>query len=85
LTTQDPETSPKFRREPPPERTYWSLLPGRNFRRALFLIAALVAILVIRKVAGISFSTLFDKVAPRPAPVPAQKAQPSFQHLEVKR
>jgi hypothetical protein len=85
LTTQDPETSPKFRREPPAERTFWSLVPGRNFRRALFLIAALVAILVVKKVAGLSFARMFDSVAPPPAPAPAEKAQPSFQHLEVKR
>ena len=54
----------------PPERTFWELLPRRNFRRALLLLAALVAVIVIKQMGGFSFSKLFDAVAPRPAPTP---------------
>lgn len=83
LTPQDPETPPSPRREPPAEKSFWELLPRRNFRRALFLLVALVAIVAIKRMGGFSFAKLFDNVAPAPAPAP--KADPSFQHLEVKR
>ena len=39
---------------------FWELLPRRNFRRALLLLAALVAVIVIRQMGGFSFSKLFD-------------------------
>jgi hypothetical protein len=80
----DPRQPPRV---PPAERSFWELLPRRNFRRALFLLAALVAILVIKRMGGFSFARMFDSVAPAPAPAsaPAPKAEPSFQHLEVKR
>ncbi len=68
---------------PPPERTFWELLPRRNFRRALLLLAALVGVIVIRQMGGFSFSKMFDTVAPQPASTPAE--QRPFQHLEVKR
>jgi hypothetical protein len=68
---------------PPPERTFWELLPRRNFRRALLLLAALVAVIVIRQMGGFSFSKMFDSVAPPSAPTPS--AERPFQHLEVKR
>jgi hypothetical protein len=45
----------------------------------LLLLAALVAVIVIRQMGGFSFSKLFDSVAPTPA------AERPFQHLEVKR
>jgi hypothetical protein len=63
--------------EPPPERSYWALLPRRNLRRALFLILALGGVLVIKRTGGLSFRKMFDDVAP---------AQDSggFQHLEVR-
>jgi hypothetical protein len=84
LTTRDPETPPTNRREPPADRSFWELLPRRNFRRAVFLLVALVAIIAIKRIGGFSFAKLFDDVAPAPAPAPAPKADPSFQHLEVK-
>jgi hypothetical protein len=68
---------------PAPERTFWELLPRRNFRRALLLLAALVAVIVIRQMGGFSFAKMFDSVAPPPAPTPA--AERPFQRLEVKR
>jgi hypothetical protein len=68
---------------PPPERTFWELLPRRNFRRALLLLAALVAVIVIRQMGGFSFSKMFDVVAPQPASAPSE--QRPFQRLEVKR
>ena len=58
------------------------MLPRRNFRRALFLLAALVAIIVIKRMGGFSLTRLFDGVAPAPQPAPRQD-QP-FRHLEVK-
>ena len=69
--------------EPPPEQSFWALLPKRNIRYALFLIAALVAILVIKRTSGFSLAKLFNDVAPPPAP-PPKAQQPPFQHLEVK-
>jgi hypothetical protein len=67
----------------PPERNFWQLLPRRNFRRALLLLAALVAVIVIQQMGGLSFSQLFDSVAPPSAPQPSE--QRPFQRLEVKR
>jgi hypothetical protein len=67
---------------PPPERSYWQLLPRRNFRRALFLLLVLGAVIALRQSGGLSFSKLFDGVAPAPAPAPDA---PTFQHLEVQR
>jgi len=45
----------------------------------LLLLAALIAVIVIRQMGGFSFSKMFDSVAP---PSPEQRP---FQHLEVKR
>ena len=57
------------------------MLPRRNFRRALFLIAALLAIVAIKRMGGgSSLAKLFNDVAPPPKP----QNQQSFQHLEVK-
>ena len=84
MTTQNPEPPAPSRPEPPADKSFWELLPRRNFRRALFLVAALVAIIAIKRMGGFSFARLFDSVAPAPAPAPATKTQPSFQHLEVK-
>ena len=64
-------------------KTFWELLPRRNFRRALFLLAALFAIVAIKRAGGFSLAKLFNDVAP-PAPAPAPQAQPPFRHLEVK-
>jgi hypothetical protein len=56
------------------------MLPRRNFRRALFLILALGAILFIKRMGGLSLSKLFNDVAPSAAP----RSEPPFQRLEVK-
>jgi len=64
--------------EPPPERSYWALLPRRNLRRALFLILALGGVLVIKRTGGLSFRKMFEDVAPAPDSA-------GFQHLEVRR
>jgi hypothetical protein len=64
--------------EPPPERSYWELLPRRNLRRALFLVLALGGVLFIKHTGGLSFRKMFDGVAP------AQDGA-GFQHLEVRR
>ena len=69
-------------RQPPAEKSYWALLPRRNFRRVVFLIAALLAIIVIKRMGGFSLAKLFNNVAPPPA-TQKQPGRP-FQHLEVK-
>jgi hypothetical protein len=78
LPTHDHESGPP--REPAPEKSFWALLPRRNFRRALFLLAALVAILAIKQMGGFSLAKLFNDVAPPSAP--DQQAVPS-RRLEV--
>jgi hypothetical protein len=67
--------------KPPHERTFWSLLPRRNFRRALFLIFALLAVVFIKYTGGFSLSRLFEDVAPAPAPAPGPS---EFHRIEVK-
>ena len=67
---------------PPPERSFWQLLPRRNFRRALLLIIAIVAVLAIKRTGGLSLNKMFDQFAPvttKPA-----GAGSGFQHLEVR-
>lgn len=49
----------------------------------MLLLAALVAVIVIRQMGGFSFSKLFDSVAPPSASTPTQERP--FQRLEVKR
>ena len=68
---------------PPPERTFWQLLPRRNLRRALLLIIAIVAVLAIKRTGGLSLDKIFDQVAPA---VPTQPAGSGagFQHIEVR-
>ena len=69
-------------REAPAEKSFWALLPRRNFWRVLFLLAALVAIVAMKRMGGFSLAKLFDGVAPPPAA--ARDAEPPFRHLEVK-
>jgi hypothetical protein len=68
---------------PPPERSFWQLLPRRNFRRALLLIIAIVAVLAIKRSGGLSLDKIFEQVAPA---VPTQPAGSGagFQHIEVR-
>ena len=84
MATQDhdPAEPGQPPRRPPAEKSFWAMLPRRNFRRALFLLAALVAIIVIKRMGGFSLAKLFDGVAPAPQPAPKQD-QP-FRRLEVK-
>jgi hypothetical protein len=74
--------------DPPPERSYWDLLPRRNLRRALFLFLALLGVLVIKRAGGFSFGGLFDVGRPTAQPPGAGAGaggRDGFQHLEVKR
>jgi len=49
------------------------------------LLAALIAVVVIRQMGGFSFSKLFDQIGdPGRVPAPPSEQRP-FQHLEVKR
>ncbi|MFL5306739.1 MAG: hypothetical protein ACJ8F1_16100 [Polyangia bacterium] len=67
------------------ERSYWQLVPRRNFRLALLLIALIVGVVALKRTGGTSLSHMFDAFAP---PVPARKSQESpagtFQHMEVR-
>jgi hypothetical protein len=78
LPTNDHESGHRPSPPAPAERSFWALLPRRNFRRALLLLAALIAIIAIKRMGGFSFAHMFDGIAPAP-----QKQTP-FQHLEVK-
>ena len=72
--------SPRLDPGPPPERSFWELIPRRNFRRAIFLVLVLLAVLFIRHTGGLSLGKMFDTVAPMPAGRPA----PTYQHIEVR-
>jgi len=63
---------------PPPERSYWELVPRRNLRRALFLVLALGGVLFIKRTGGLSFRKMFEGVAPT-------EPAGGFQHIEVRR
>jgi hypothetical protein len=69
-------------RPKPSPRTFWELLPRRNFRRAAFLVFALLAVLALKRggVGGF-FNRMLDSFGPPPPP-PAPA--PVFRHLEVK-
>jgi hypothetical protein len=84
VATQDEDRPAEARpppRHPAAEKTFWQLVPRRNLRRALFLLAALIAILAIKQMGGFSLAKLFNDVAP---PAPAPKSQQPYRHLEVK-
>ena len=68
---------------PPPERTFWQLLPRRNLRRALLLVIAIVAVIAIKRSGGLSLDRIFQQVAP-PGPSPSVDPKGSFQHIEVR-
>jgi hypothetical protein len=73
-------TSRRLEPGPSPERSFWQLLPRRNFRRALFLVLVLLGVIVLKRSGGFSFSRMFDGVAP----APSGAAGGEFRHLEVK-
>jgi len=54
--------------ERPTERSYLSLIPRRNFRRALFLLLALLAVVALKKSGVGFFDSLFKSVGPTTAP-----------------
>jgi hypothetical protein len=62
---------------PPQERSYWELLPRRNFRRVLFLIAVLLAVLALKRAGGGAFRNLFEGVAPPPRPYQRLQVAPA--------
>jgi hypothetical protein len=90
MSTDEPAPRPDLRGEPRSqggrqgrvaERSYLSLIPWRNFRRAFFLILALGAILVLKRSAGGFFRTVLDSVAPPPAS-PARTGPETTVHLQ---
>jgi hypothetical protein len=73
--------------EPPASRSYLSLIPWRNFRRVLFLIMALAAVLALKRSGGGLFRGVVDSVAPmsssaRP-PTPATTSAPRVRATTV--
>ena len=68
---------------PPPERSFWQLLPRRNFRRALFLVIVLLGVIALKHSGKLSLKGLFDPPPQSQTQTPAPPGE--FQHLEVKR
>jgi hypothetical protein len=64
------------------ERSYWQMVPRKNFRLALLLLLLIVGVIAVKRSGVVSFSRMLDQIAPA---MPASKPQPSFQHLEFKR
>jgi len=67
---------------PPPERSFWQLVPRRNLRRALLLIIAIIAVIAIKRSGGLSLDGIFQQVAPV-APAPTTEPGGTYRHLEV--
>ncbi len=65
----------------PRERSYWQLVPRKNFRLALLLLLLIVGVVALKRSGAMSFSHMFDQFAP---PVRSAKTGASFQHLEVR-
>lgn len=69
----------------PRERSYWQLVPRKNFRLALLLLLVIVGIVALKRSGTVSFSRMFDAFAP---PVPAANTHRppdgTFQHLEIR-
>ncbi len=65
----------------PSERSYWQLVPRKNFRLAILLLLLIVGVVAVKRSGALSFSHMLDQIAPA---VPAAKQQPAFQHMEFK-
>jgi hypothetical protein len=66
------------------ERSYLALIPRRNFRRALFLVLALLAVVALKKSGGGFFGNVLNSVAP-PATAPARPPEaPTTVHIQLK-
>jgi hypothetical protein len=61
----------------PVERSYLSLIPRRNLRRALFLLLALMAVVALKKSGGGFFHNLLESVSPPP---PSSPPAPPHSH-----
>lgn len=58
-------------------RTSLAVLPWRNFRRVVFLIFALMAVVALKKSAGGFFNRIIESVTPPPVAAPAHPAAPA--------
>ena len=65
----------------PSERSYWQMVPRKNFRLAILLLLLIVGVIAVKRSGALSFTHMIDQIAPA---VPASKPRPAFQHLEVK-
>jgi hypothetical protein len=69
---------------PRAERSYLALIPRRNFRRALFLLLALLGVVALKKSGGGFFGNVLNSVAP-PAPAPVRPPVPQTTvHIQLK-
>jgi hypothetical protein len=68
---------------PPRERTFWEVLPRRNFRRVLFLVAVLLVVLFLKRTGGGSLHNILNAFGPSPGAAPPAGAAGSFQRLNV--
>jgi len=63
-------------------RSYLASLPLRSFRRVVFLILALMAVVALKRSAGGFFSHLLQSVESPPAPSPAHTAPETTVHFQ---
>ena len=64
----------------PRERSYWQLVPRKNFRLAILLVALIVGIVALKRSGALSLSHMFEAFAPPVQPAP----KGTFQHIEVR-
>ena len=69
----------------PRERSYWQLVPRKNFRLAILLVALIVGIVAMKRSGALSLSHMVEQLAP-PMPAASKGGKPdgTFQHLEVR-
>lgn len=69
----------------PRERSYWQLVPRKNFRLAILLLMLIVAIIALKRSGAMSFSHMFEQFAPPVSAPHTRGATPgAYQHLEVR-
>ena len=68
----------------PRERSYWQLVPRKNFRLAILLVALIVGIIALKRSGALSLSQMFDAFAPPVHGPQAPKNEGTFQHLQVR-
>jgi len=67
----------------PSDRSYWQLVPRKNFRLAILLLLLIVGVIAVKRSGVLSFGRLFDQIAPA-APAAGPAPASAFQHLEFR-